>query len=307
MQAYHEPVLCEEVLELLLVKAEGIYVDATIGGGGHAARVCELLNEQGRLIGFDSDGDAIEEAGRCLARFGDRVTLIRANFRHMREELQARGIQKVSGVLLDLGVSSNQLESPSKGFSFRADQVLDMRMDKRQKFTALDVVNAYAEGQLTTVLEEYGEERRAREIARAIVRARPIKRTAELGAVIESRVGARYLTKTLARVFQAIRVEVNGELTALREALGLMPELLLSGGRCAVISYHSLEDRIVKQYFQREAAESLPSVHKLLPVQPKSPTLEILTRKPIIPSSLEISRNPRARSAKLRAAMRCFA
>jgi len=307
MQVYHEPVLCEEVLELLLVKADGIYVDATIGGGGHAARVCEFLSEQGRLIGFDSDSDAIEEASKGLARFGNRVMLIRANFRRMREELRARGIEKVSGVLLDLGVSSNQLESLGKGFSFRSDQVLDMRMDNRQKFTALDVVNAYAEGHLSKVLKEYGEERRAREIARAIVRARPIERTAELGTVIEKCVGTRHLTKSLARVFQAIRVEVNGELTSLREVLGLMPELLLSGGRCVVISYHSLEDRIVKQYFQREAAESLPSVNKLLPDQPKTPTFEILTRKPITPSSLEISRNPRARSAKLRAAMRCFA
>jgi len=306
MQVYHEPVLCEEVLELLLVKADGIYVDATIGGGGHAARVCELLNAQGRLIGFDSDGDAIEEARKRLARFSDRVILIRSNFRHMREELWARGIQKVSGVLLDLGVSSSQLDSLGKGFSFRADQVLDMRMDNRQKFTAQDVVNAYEERHLTKVLEEYGEERRAREIARAIVRARPIERTAELSAVIERCVGARFLTKSLARVFQAIRVEVNGELTALREVLGLTPDLLLSGGRCVVISYHSLEDRIVKQYFQHEAAKSLPSAHKLLPDQPKTPTFEILTRRPITPSPLEISRNPRARSAKLRAALRCL-
>lgn len=306
MQVYHEPVLCEKVVDILLTNKDGTYVDGTIGGGGHAEKLCEGLSARGRLIGFDVDADAIEETERHLARFGDQVTLIRANFRQMLVELRSRGVQQISGVLLDLGVSSNQLDAMSKGFSFRSNQVLDMRMDQRQRLSALEVVNTYPESELTRILNDYGEEYKARQISRAIVKARPIETTGALSAVVKKCIGGRYLTKSLARVFQAVRVEVNGELSALQEALETIPELLCPGGRCVVIAYHSLEDRIVKQYFRQEAAARLPSRNKLLPDQPKTPTLEILTRRPLTPSAAEIGRNPRARSAKLRAVMRCY-
>jgi 16S rRNA (cytosine1402-N4)-methyltransferase len=304
MSTYHEPVLAEETLALLITDRDGTYVDGTVGGGGHAEKICEHLGPRGRLIGIDADADAIEASRIRLERFGSRVTLIRANFRHIVSELGTRGVQQLAGIVLDLGVSSHQIDQTERGFSFRADGKLDMRMDSRRPVSAYEVVNSYSQERLEAVLREYGEERAARRIVRSLIRARPVATAGELNGVIERCVGGRYLTKSLARVYQAIRIEVNGELESLREALVSVPDLLLPGGRCVVIAYHSLEDRIVKEFFREEAADRIPSHNKLVPDLPRSPRLEILTRKPVTATEQEIARNGRARSAKLRAAER---
>ena len=256
MSTYHEPVLAEETLSLLITDREGTYVDGTVGGGGHAEKICQCLGSRGRLIGIDADADAIEESGRRLERFAPRVTLIRGNFRNIKSELKSLGTPKVDGILLDLGVSSHQIDLAERGFSFRADGKLDMRMDDRRVLSAHDVLNAYPQEKLEEILREYGEERAAGRIARAIVQARPVATAGELNGVIERCVGGKFLTKSLARVYQAIRIEVNGELESLREALAAVPDILIPGGRCIVIAYHSLEDRIVKEYFRGEAADS---------------------------------------------------
>ncbi len=303
-RAYHVPVLCEPAVRFLLTDAEGIYVDGTVGGAGHAEAVCVLLRGRGRLIGFDVDDEAIGYAEKLLEPFRERVVLLRANFGALRAELAALGIESITGLLLDLGVSSHQLDEADRGFSFRGDELLDMRMDRRQQFTARDVVNTYDEGALAGVLWKYGEERNSRRIARRIVAARNIERTGALREIVESAVGRRYLTKSLARVFQALRIEVNGELKSLERVLTDGISLLAPGGRLVVISYHSLEDRIVKACFRRESAERLPSGYTDVLVSPK---LRILTRKPVGPDQTEAARNPRSRSAKLRAAEKVHA
>jgi len=304
MSTYHEPVLCAEALRYLFADDNGIYVDATVGGGGHAEAICRQLGPRGKLIGFDADVDAIVEAEKRLLPFAPRVTLIRENFRSIHDTLTARGIGGVAGIRFDLGVSSFQLDTGEKGFSFRTDDVLDMRMDRRRGLRARDVVNTYPEERLAQILRDYGEEHSARRIARAIVRARPVETTGALSAVVERSAGGRFLTKSLARVFQALRIEVNDELPSLAQALRDVPALLKPGGRCVVIAYHSLEDRIVKEFFRTEAADRIRSAHKYLPDVPREPRLEILTRKPVTAGEAERARNPRARSAKLRAAAR---
>jgi 16S rRNA (cytosine1402-N4)-methyltransferase len=304
MSAYHEPVLRAEALRYLLTDRDGIYVDATVGGGGHAEAICGLLGTQGKLIGFDADGDAIAEAETRLFRYSPQVTLIRENFRFIKNALAARAVGGVAGILFDLGVSSNQLDTAEKGFSFRSDEPLDMRMDRRGGIRAAEIVNSYSEARLAELLHEYGEERAARRIARAIVRERPLTTTGDLRRAVAQCVGERFATKSFARVFQALRIEVNGELASLTEALATVPELLRSGGRCVVIAYHSLEDRIVKEFFRQEAADRIRSTHKYLPDLPRAPRLAILTRKPVTPDEAECANNPRARSAKLRAAAR---
>ena len=304
MSTYHEPVLAEETLALLITDREGTYVDGTVGGGGHAEKICEHLGPHGRLIGIDADAEAIEASYARLERFGPQVTLIRANFRHVVSELGTRGVKQLAGIVLDLGVSSHQIDQAERGFRFRSDGKLDMRMDSRQPVSAHEVINNYSQERLEAILREYGEERAARRIARGLVHARPVTTVGELNGVIERCVGGRYLTKSLARVYQAIRIEVNGELESLREALAAVPDLLLPGGRCVVIAYHSLEDRIVKEFFRGEAADRIPSQSKFIPDLPRSPRLGILTRKPVTATVQEIARNPRARSAKLRAAER---
>jgi 16S rRNA (cytosine1402-N4)-methyltransferase len=304
MSVYHEPVLAEEALSLLITDREGVYVDGTIGGGGHAEKICEHLGPRGRLIGIDADADAIEECRERLKRFGSQATLIRGNFRFVASELKTLEVQQLAGILLDLGVSSHQLDRPERGFSFRGEGRLDMRMDRRSALSAHEVVNGYSEERLEKVFREYGEEHAARQIARALVRARPLTTAAELNSVIERSVGGKYLIKALARVYQALRIEVNGEIENLRGALVSVPDVLQPGGRCVVIDYHSLEDRIVKEFFREESADTVRSRNKYLPDQPRVPRLEILTKKPVTASRQEISRNTRARSAKLRAAER---
>jgi 16S rRNA (cytosine1402-N4)-methyltransferase len=304
MEPYHEPVLCEEVLGFLLTDPGGVYVDGTVGGGGHAGKICEKLSGNGRLIGFDADGDALIAAETHLSAYRGRIELVRLNFRHLRDELERQGIPAVTGILLDLGVSSHQLDAEEKGFSFRRDERLDMRLDQRQAVSAWHVVNEYAEARLAEIFTEYGEERHARRIARMVVRTRPVETTGALASIVQRCVGGRFLNKSLARIFQALRIEVNDELGSLREVLKAVPEVLAPGGRCVVIAYHSLEDRIVKQFFRAEGFPAGPSRYDIGPAEVLVPRLVVLTKRPVLAGEDERARNPRARSAKLRAAER---
>jgi 16S rRNA (cytosine1402-N4)-methyltransferase len=305
LASYHTPVLREEVLARLITSAGGIYVDATLGGGGHAESILQRLDPTGFLVGFDADPDAIQFAATRLSSFGGRATLVQNNFRNISAALAQRGIRRVSGVLFDLGVSSHQLDEPSRGFSFRSTERLDMRMDPSQTLDAHAVVNQYGVQELADIFWKYGEERAARSIARKIERQRaraPLDTADDLVAIIKSVTGERFLTKTLARIFQALRIEVNDELRSLEDALGQTVSLLDQGGRVVVISYHSLEDRIVKESFKRESALVRRSGNKFVPDTILEPKLKILTKKPVEASEKEIGLNPRARSAKLRAA-----
>ena len=307
LASYHTPVLREEVLAWLITSTAGVYVDATLGGGGHAESILQRLDPTGMLIGFDADPDAIQFAATRLSVFGERAMLVHQNFRAIADALAQRGISRVDGILFDLGVSSYQLDEPLRGFSFRGDDRLDMRMDPAQPLDARSVVNRYDEQELASLLWKFGEERASRPIARSIVRQRgaaPIETTGDLVAIVKGVVGERFLVKTLARVFQALRIEVNNELENLSSALTQAPALLKAGGRVVVISYHSLEDRITKDFFRRESAESLRSGHKLIPDTELKPRLKILTKKPIGAGEEECGINPRSRSAKLRAAER---
>ncbi len=301
---FHEPVLCEQAVSFLVTSPCGIYVDGTVGGGGHAERICGLLREKGRLVCFDADEEALRVSQKKLEGKPQDPAFIHSNYRHLREGLKTLGIVRIDGVLLDLGVSSFQLDVGSRGFSFRSDDRLDMRLDQRQETDAWSVVNNYSEDALVRVLRDYGEERYARLISARVVRARPVGTTGALREAVASAVGQRFLTKSLARVFQALRIEVNGELNSLAQVLPEIVNLLVPGGRVVVISYHSLEDRIVKDFFRKEAETRIPSGHKYIPDQVRTPTLKILTRKPIEALPEEVERNPRARSAKLRAAER---
>jgi 16S rRNA (cytosine1402-N4)-methyltransferase len=304
MSDYHDPVLCQETLDLLVTNANGIYVDGTLGGGGHAVRLFERLGPDARVIGIDADSDAIAAAGKRLERFGDRALLVHDNFSALSAILQRLAIPNVNGVLLDLGVSSFQLDAEGKGFSFRSDERLDMRMDVRKELSAFEVVNQYEESRLADLIYTYGEERESRRIARLITRNRPIASTGDLARAVEAAVGQRFLTKSLARVFQAVRIEVNNEMESLSTALAALPGALAPGGRCAIIAYHSLEDRLVKNFFREEAATSVPSGNKLMPDTPRTPRLRVLTKRPVVAGESEVARNPRSRSAKLRGAER---
>ena len=305
LASYHTPVLREEVLTWLITSADGVYVDATLGGGGHAESILQRLDPTGMLVGFDADPDAIRFAAARLSSFGGRATLVHDNFRNISAALAQRGIDQVSGILFDLGVSSYQLDEPSKGFSFRGDDRLDMRMDPSQPLDARAVLNQYDEALLAGIIWKYGEERASRSLARAIARQRtkaPLETTGELVALVKSVVGERFLIKTLARVFQALRIEVNKELENLTDALAQAIGLLHPGAHVVVISYHSLEDRIVKETFKREAALIRPSGNKFVPDTILEPKLRILTKKPVEATDEESRANTRSRSAKLRAA-----
>ena len=307
LASYHTPVLREEVLALLVTTTGGVYVDATLGGGGHAESILQQLDPSGLLVGLDADSDAIRFASSRLPDDRRRVVLIQNNFCDITTALREKGIERVRGILFDLGVSSYQLDEPSRGFSFRSDDRLDMRMDRTQVLDARTILNNYEEGELADVLWMYGEERAARSIARFIVRQRalsPLETTGELASIVRTIVGERFLMKSLARVFQALRIEVNNELKNLESALGQAVRLLENGGRLVVISYHSLEDRIVKDTFRREAASVQRSGNKLVPDITLEPRVKILTKKPVEPTDEECRANPRARSAKLRGAER---
>ena len=305
--SYHTPVLLREVLAQLLIRPSGAYIDGTLGGGGHAEAIVQRLETNGRLLGLDADAEALTAASSRLVVYGSRVILVQANFRELRRIAQEQKIAPADGILLDLGVSSHQFDEPSRGFSFRSDERLDMRMDRRQSLDAAEVVNTYDERRLADLLRDYGEERQARAIARALVRGRslhPITTTGELAGIVERVVGGRFRLKSLARVFQAFRIEVNDELSSLRMALREGIATLATGGRFAVIAYHSLEDRIVKETFREAAATAIRSGNPLVPDTPLVPTLRIVTPRPVTASEEEVSSNPRARSAKLRVAER---
>jgi 16S rRNA (cytosine1402-N4)-methyltransferase len=305
MTQYHDPALVEEVLHYLISQPDGVYVDGTVGGGGHAEAILTRLSSFGKLLGMDLDGEAIAFTGRRLAHFGERVTLLRENYAHVTRALHSIGISAINGFLLDLGVSLHQLKSDQRGFSFRSDQRIDMRMDQNQLLDGWTVVNRYQENQLKEILQKYGEERCAGRIAHKIVQDRTygtINTTEQLSKIVQSAVRARYLIKSLARVFQAIRIEVNKELENLTIALEQATNLLVPGGRIVVISYHSLEDRIVKDFFRNESRTSIPSLNKLESDTPRKATLAILTKKPVTALNIDIVRNPQSRSAKLRAA-----
>lgn len=307
MQAssYHTPVLLEEALSFLITSTRGVYVDATLGGGGHAEAILHRLGPEGKLVGIDADEDAIAFASNRLIGFQNRFVPRKGNFRDIRSTVSEWRAEGIVGVLFDLGVSSYQLNEPTKGFSFRSESLLDMRMNRSQSLNARAVVNEYDEHDLANILWTYGEEHHARKIARAIALARsikPLESGKDLMRIVEGVVGERFLTKTLARVFQAIRIEVNGELESLKTGLADAIDILMPGGRLAVISYHSLEDRIVKETMKNAAATADSKVSKFLPPTSLNPRLSILTGKFVGPKDSEIRANPRARSAKLRVA-----
>ncbi len=289
----HFPVLLDESVSLLLEGGGRLFVDATVGLGGHAYEILKR-NPEAYLIGIDKDEEALERAEERLKEFEGRFSLYRADYSDIDLVLKEEGVEEVDGILMDLGVSMLQLKTPKRGFSFMEEAPLDMRMDKSQRLTAYDVVNRYSERELYRILKEYGEERFAGRIARAIVQARrkkPIETTKELAEIVEKAVPKGFYKKIhpATKTFQAIRIEVNGELDSLKNALVKIPNLLNRGGRVAVISFHSLEDRIVKhtfRFFEREGK------------------LRVLTKKPITPGEEEIKKNPPSRSAKLRVAER---
>ncbi|HWP82464.1 MAG TPA: 16S rRNA (cytosine(1402)-N(4))-methyltransferase RsmH [Bacteroidota bacterium] len=300
---FHTPVLLQATISALVTSKAATYVDATVGGGGHSEAILETTSPAGKLIGIDADQDAIDFATERLKRFGPRAELYRANFREIKQI--ALGKEPIAGILFDLGISSYQIDEPSKGFSFRSNERLDMRMDRTQELDAFQVVNRYGEDQIADVLWKYGEEPLGKRIAREIVKRRESRRiqtTGELATLVADVAGNRHLTKTLARVFQAIRIEVNNELENLRLALHDAIALLQTGGRLVVISYHSLEDRIVKETLKEAAMTSRPSGNKLIPDSPITPKVRLLTNKPIEPDETEVATNPRARSARLRSA-----
>ncbi len=312
---YHIPVLRKEAVDALITTAGGVYVDGTLGGGGHAETVAKKISPGGILLGIDADADAIAEAQQRFSSTVDlqqftksgRLILVHDNVSNIQAILRQQNIQQIHGLLLDLGVSSFQLDEGSKGFSFRTNDVLDMRMDKRQMLDARTVVNTYSEQELARIFWSYGEEKFSQRVARALVEHRAEKKietTGDLAFVVEKKAGGRFSVKTLARIFQALRIEVNNELGNLSQTLRDAMEVLAVGGRIVVISYHSLEDRIVKNFFQEEAADKILSGHKLVPDVPRVPRLRIITRKPVVATDGERRENPRSRSAKMRVAER---
>ena len=309
MEFNHKSVLLHETIENLNIKPDGIYVDGTLGGAGHSSEIVKRLSEKGRLIGIDQDADAIAAATGRLSDYADRVTIIRSNYAAMKSELQKIGITQVDGILLDLGVSSFQLDTPERGFTYREeDAPLDMRMDQRQSQTAKDIVNGYSEQELYRIIRDFGEDRFAKNIAKHIVTERQkkeIETTGELTEIIRASIPMKVQATgghPAKRTFQAIRIELNRELEVLQDNLDEMIDLLSDGGRLCIITFHSLEDRIVKTSFRKN--ENPCTCPKEFPVCMcgKKPVIELISRKPITASAQELSENPRARSASLRIA-----
>ena len=307
MEFNHYSVLLNETIENLNIKPDGIYVDGTLGGGGHAYQVASRLSEKGRLIGIDQDADAIAAAGERLKEFGDKITIIRSNYANMKEELHRIGVEKVDGIVLDLGVSSFQLDTPERGFTYRDENApLDMRMDDRQSLTAKDIVNGYSEMDLYRIIRDYGEDKFAKNIAKHIVQERakkPIETTGELTEIIRASIPMKVQVTgghPAKRTFQAIRIELNKELEVLQDNLDDMIDLLNPGGRICIIPFDSLEDRIVKTNFKRnENPCTCPSDFPVCVCGKKSKG-KVVTRKPILPSEEELEVNSRSKSAKLR-------
>ena len=304
----HRSVLLDECIEGLDIKPDGVYVDGTAGGGGHSFHIASALGPCGRLIAIDRDEAAIKAAGKRLEQFGDKVTLVRSNFSDVARVCAELGIERIDGILMDLGVSSYQLDTPERGFSYNADAPLDMRMDDRNPLDASVVVNTYSEDRLREIIYGYGEEKFGGRIASEIVKARavkPIERTGELVEIIKrsmpssAKQGGHHPAK---RTFQAIRIEVNGELDAIKPAIESAVSLLRTGGRIAIITFHSLEDRIVKQAYASLTGGCTCPKNFPVCVCGNKPKLKIITKKPILPSAKELEENPRSRSAKLRVA-----
>ncbi len=302
----HESVLRNEVIELLNIKEDGLYVDGTLGGGGHSFQIAARLSEKGHILCIDQDAEAIEAARKHLKVYEEKTTLVHDNFVNFAAIMDTCGYGRADGILLDLGVSSYQLDNPERGFSYMTDAPLDMRMDRSARLTARTILNEYSEEELTAILYEYGEERFAPQIARRIVDRRksaPLETTGELVQIIRDAIPKKMQEKggnPCKRTFQAIRIACNRELDVLQEALGSMAERLNSGGRIAVITFHSLEDRIVKNTFkQLESPCTCPPEFPVC-VCGKKPLGRVVTRKPVVPTPEEIEHNPRAASAKLR-------
>jgi 16S rRNA (cytosine1402-N4)-methyltransferase len=306
MSSPHRPVLLERSADALIVHHTGNFIDATIGFGGHSERFLERLDAASTLIGLDADQTAFEY---CRRKFNEdaRVRLYDFNFAKIDVAAKIEAIDRFDGVFADLGVSSKQLDDPAAGFSYRFESPLDMRMSKTLGTTAADVVNQFDERRLADLFFAYGEERASRKIARAVVEERkrkPFETSVELASVVERAIPAKHAKKSLARIFQALRIYVNDEIEALKTMLGKAVELLAPGGRLAVISYHSLEDRVVKEFFKHEAADCVCPPESPVCRCEKEQRLKPLSRKPITPDEEELRENPRARSAKLRTAER---
>ncbi|MED4882966.1 16S rRNA (cytosine(1402)-N(4))-methyltransferase RsmH [Bacillus smithii] len=308
MNFVHETVLLKEAVDGLNVRPDGIYVDCTLGGGGHSQYLASKLSKRGRLIAFDQDVTALQFAKEKLADYRDQITFVKSNFRFIKQELESIGCYKVDGILYDLGVSSPQLDTPERGFSYHHDAPLDMRMDLDGERTAYEIVNEWPYEDLVRIFFQYGEEKFSKPIARKIEEARkkaPIETTGQLVELIKEAIPAPARRKgghPAKRVFQAIRIAVNDELSAFEQSLNDAIELLNPGGRISVITFHSLEDRICKQIFK--SLSSAPDLPPGLPILPEEyrPKLKVITKKPIVPNEAEIMNNNRARSAKLRIA-----
>lgn len=302
----HYSVLLNETVDSLNINPDGVYVDCTLGGAGHSNLICSRLSEKGRLIGIDRDEFALGKASERLARYGERVVLLHTNFAEGAEKIKQAGFDRIDGVVADLGVSSFQLDDATRGFSYMQDAPLDMRMDRSESFTAYDVVNTYSERELGRIIDMYGEERYASSIARKIVKYReqkPIETTNELSEIIKSGIPAKNKADgphPAKRTFQAIRIEVNGELNIIADTINSFFPMLNSGGRMAIITFHSLEDRIVKHTFLEKTVGCTCPADFPVCVCGKKAEGKVITKKPILPSDEELSENPRSRSAKLR-------
>lgn len=306
MEFVHRPVLLDETIEGLNIKENGCYVDGTLGGAGHASEVCKRLGEYGRFVGIDQDEDAIAAASKRLEPFGEKVTIVRSNYCQIEEVLGNLGIEKVDGILLDIGVSSYQFDNFERGFSYREDAPLDMRMDNRQTLSAKTVVNTYSEQELYRIIRDYGEDTFAKNIAKHIVRARQekeIETTGELVEIIRAAIPMK-IQKTMGhpakQTFQAIRIEVNRELEVLENSIDAMIDRLNPGGRLCIITFHSLEDRIVKNLFRKAENPCVCPPNFPVCMCGKKSKGKCITRKPIVPSAEELEVNHRAKSSKLR-------
>lgn len=306
MEFQHISVLPDETIENLNIKPDGVYLDGTLGGGGHAYRICKKLSEKGRLFGIDQDEDAIAAATGHLEEFRDKVTIIHSNYCNAKEALSGYGVEKVDGILLDLGVSSYQLDNEERGFSYKYDTKLDMRMDRSTAFSAKTIVNEYSEAELYRIIRDYGEEHFAKNIAKHIVLKRkdkPVETTGELNEIIKAAIPAKMRAKTghpSKRTFQAIRIECNHELEILRDSLDDMIDMLKPGGRFCIITFHSLEDRIVKSAFKKNENPCTCPPEFPVCVCGNVSKGKVITRKPILPGENELKGNKRAKSAKLR-------
>ena len=306
MEFVHKSILLDEVIENLNIREDGCYVDGTLGGAGHSYQICTHLGEKGRLVGIDQDADAIQAATKRLEPYKDKVSIVRSNYVNFDNVLDELGIDKVNGILLDLGVSSYQLDEASRGFTYREDVPLDMRMDQRNPTTAADIVNGYSEMELFHIIRDYGEDNFAKNIAKHIVKARaekPIETTGELSEIIKAAIPAKVRATgghPAKRTFQAIRIELNHELDVLENSIDTMIRLLNPEGRLSIITFHSLEDRIVKTRFRTNENPCICPPDFPVCVCGRKSMGKVITRKPILPSKEELEENSRSKSAKLR-------